>query len=61
MKILITGASGMLGTDLVSVLEQNHKIIPLTHKDLDISNPQAIRKKLSDLKLDRISSEVEIE
>ena len=38
MKILITGANGMLGHDLIDVLEKGHDLIPTTSKTLDITN-----------------------
>jgi dTDP-4-dehydrorhamnose reductase len=37
MKILITGANGQLGTDLVKVLKE-HQVTGLTHADIDITN-----------------------
>lgn len=44
MKILVTGANGMLGTDLCNFLEDKD-IIPLGHKDLDITNMDMVREK----------------
>lgn len=39
MKVLVTGAGGMLGQDLCAVFEDNGLyVIPLTHNDLDITN-----------------------
>lgn len=38
MKVLITGADGMLGTDLCRVLSPNEEVIPLTIKDLDLTD-----------------------
>jgi dTDP-4-dehydrorhamnose reductase len=38
MKILITGAEGMLGHDIVRVLEGKHRLIQTTLADLDICN-----------------------
>ncbi|HWR58352.1 MAG TPA: dTDP-4-dehydrorhamnose reductase [Thermodesulfovibrionales bacterium] len=37
MKILVTGAGGMLASDLVSVLNQNHEVIPSSENDLNIT------------------------
>jgi dTDP-4-dehydrorhamnose reductase len=42
MKILITGANGQLGTDLVKALE-GHEVVPLTHADADIADFEAIK------------------
>jgi dTDP-4-dehydrorhamnose reductase len=42
MRILITGANGQLGTDLVKELE-GHEVVPLTHADADIADFEAIK------------------
>lgn len=45
MKILVTGAGGMLGMDFVRAARYwNHEVVPLTHADLDITDEQAIRR-----------------
>lgn len=38
MKIAIIGSTGQLGTDLVKVLQREHEIIGLTHKDLEVTD-----------------------
>ena len=38
MKVLITGARGMLAQDIIRVFEGKHQLIPITHADLDIGN-----------------------
>ncbi|WP_296889613.1 dTDP-4-dehydrorhamnose reductase [uncultured Methanobrevibacter sp.] len=38
MKILITGSNGMLGHDLIDVLEDNHELILTTSSSLDITD-----------------------
>jgi dTDP-4-dehydrorhamnose reductase len=38
MKVLITGAEGMLGHDITRVLDGKHQLIPTTLADLDICN-----------------------
>lgn len=43
MKVAIIGANGQLGTDLVSVFRQEHEVIPLTHKDLDVTVPSTLK------------------
>lgn len=45
MKILIIGANGQLGTDLVSAL-RHHQIIALTHKEIEVCDHQGTRKIL---------------
>ncbi|MFC2042083.1 dTDP-4-dehydrorhamnose reductase [Chloroflexota bacterium] len=42
MKVLVTGASGQLGTDIVKVLEY-YKVVPLTHTDIDITDFHAVK------------------
>jgi dTDP-4-dehydrorhamnose reductase len=44
MKVLVTGASGMLGHDVVRAAEfVNHEVVPFARADLDIANPRAVR------------------
>ncbi len=40
MKILIIGSNGMLGHDLVDILDENHDLILTTSKILDITDKQ---------------------
>jgi dTDP-4-dehydrorhamnose reductase len=43
MISLVTGAAGLLGTDLVAVLERaGHDVRPLTHAELDVTNAAAV-------------------
>ena len=43
MKILVTGAGGMLGSDFVRAARYwNHDVVPLTHADLDITDGEAV-------------------
>lgn len=37
MRILVTGAAGMLGHALVPVLEEDHEVVRLTRRDCDLS------------------------
>ncbi len=47
MKILITGANGMLAKDLIQILEsQGPSIIGKTHQDLDITDKDSVIKTL---------------
>lgn len=49
MRVLITGATGQLGTDLVQVC-QSQELIPLSHADLDITDYEAVKRTLSKLR-----------
>ncbi len=44
MRVAVVGASGQLGTDLVKVFgeDSSFEIIPLTHKDLDVTRPETL-------------------
>ena len=48
MKILITGATGMLGHDLYEVLSQKHNLILTGSKTLDITDESAVMKFVSE-------------
>ena len=40
MKVLITGSNGMLGHDLIDVLNDKHELILTTSKTLDITDKE---------------------
>ncbi|MDD5616421.1 MAG: dTDP-4-dehydrorhamnose reductase [Candidatus Methanoperedens sp.] len=45
MKIAIIGANGQLGFDLIRVFKDSeHEIVPLTHVDIDVIDPDSSRK-----------------
>lgn len=47
MKILVTGAHGMLGRDLTAVLRAaGHPVVALGRRDLDVTDPDAVRAAL---------------
>lgn len=53
--IVITGASGQLGSDIAKILkEENKEFIALSHKDLDITNKKDLEDKLLSLKFDAL-------
>jgi dTDP-4-dehydrorhamnose reductase len=55
MKILVTGAKGMLGTDLVRILdEHNHKVFATDIEELDITQFDSLKKMASDISPDVI-------
>lgn len=43
MKIIITGAAGLLGHGLVQVTRKNHDVFPLTRAEADITDAGAVR------------------
>lgn len=52
MKILITGSNGMLGHDLINVLQEKHDLIPTTSKTLDITDKRQTIDYICDKKPD---------
>ena len=44
MRILVTGASGMLGHALIPVLEKDHQVFGLTRTDCDLCDEKTVRK-----------------
>ncbi len=45
MKILVTGATGMLGTDFVrAATHWNHEVVGLALADLDVTDAEAVRR-----------------
>jgi len=51
-KICIIGSNGQLGTDLCKVLKINHQILPLKHKDIEISNFSSVTSALNKKNID---------
>lgn len=48
MRILLIGAAGQLGQDLLPVLEKGgHKVVPVTHEQLEICSAEAVREKVA--------------
>ena len=54
MKILITGATGQLGSDLVKVLSDEYQITPAHRVDFDITNLEATLSFIRDTEPDAI-------
>ena len=47
MNVLVTGAGGMLGSDLIGALEgRGHRPVALTRRDLDITSSRAVEAAL---------------
>jgi dTDP-4-dehydrorhamnose reductase len=54
LRILVTGANGLLGMDCTSILSKAHFVIPLTHTELDISDDKQVKDRLTDIHPDVI-------
>jgi dTDP-4-dehydrorhamnose reductase len=50
MKILITGAAGLVGSHLARRLANEHQVLALQHAALDITNPKLVRRTVIDAK-----------
>ena len=50
MKILITGAAGLVGSHLARRMAREHEVLALTHGDLDITDGAAVRRCVADAK-----------
>ncbi len=48
MRILITGAAGLVGSHIARRLAHDHQVIVLNHGDLDIADRTAVMRRLSD-------------
>ena len=45
MKVVVTGAGGMLGGDVVAVgARMGHQIVAMTHDDLDVTDPARVER-----------------
>jgi dTDP-4-dehydrorhamnose reductase len=55
MRVLVTGARGMLGTDLVCILEENeHEVFATDVEELDITQLERLQKMVGDIDPDVI-------
>lgn len=48
MKIIVTGSGGLVGAQLSRHLATKHRVLPLTHRDLDITDREAVRRLIFD-------------
>jgi dTDP-4-dehydrorhamnose reductase len=55
MRLLVTGAAGMLGRDVVAAAEgAGHDVTGLARRDLDIADPDAVRAAVADARPDAV-------
>ncbi|MDP9188809.1 MAG: dTDP-4-dehydrorhamnose reductase [Actinomycetota bacterium] len=48
MKLVVTGAGGMLGTDVTKVARaQGHEVVALTREELDITDPKRVDRAMA--------------
>ncbi|WP_028547599.1 dTDP-4-dehydrorhamnose reductase [Paenibacillus sp. UNC451MF] len=50
MKVLITGAGGQLGYDLIRVLSGSHQVIAMTRAELDVADEAAVNTTFRQMK-----------
>ena len=50
MKIVVLGAEGMLGRDLVPVLRKRHEVRALSHQEAEITDFAALRQQLAEIR-----------
>lgn len=53
-RLVIVGAAGRLGAALVKRFSQDHTVHGLTRDDLDLADPESIRRTLEPLEYDRL-------
>jgi dTDP-4-dehydrorhamnose reductase len=53
MRLLVTGAAGMLGTEVVAAAA-GHEVVGLTRADLDITDARAVRAAVRDARPDAV-------
>ena len=54
MRLLVTGAAGMLGTDVVAAAAAGHDVVALARADLDITDSDAVRLAVGDVQPDAV-------
>ncbi|ACQ79469.1 dTDP-4-dehydrorhamnose reductase [Beutenbergia cavernae DSM 12333] len=47
MRILVTGAGGMLAHDVVARLDAEHEVLPRARRDLDVTDADAVRRAVA--------------
>ena len=47
MKVLVTGAGGMLGHDVVlAAANAGHEVVGFGHRELDVTDPDAVSRRI---------------
>lgn len=46
MKVAIAGAQGLVGKELTRQFAKEHQVSPLTHRDLDVTDAEAVKRVL---------------
>lgn len=54
MRLLVTGAAGMLGTDVVAAAAAAHEVVAFARADLDITDAEAVRAAVRDTQPDAV-------
>ncbi len=54
MRLLVTGAAGMLGTDVCAAAAPGHDVVACARADLDIADSDAVRAALRDIRPDAV-------
>lgn len=55
MKILVTGAQGMLGRDVVALARgQRHDVVALDHAALDVTDARGVERRIEDARPDSV-------
>jgi dTDP-4-dehydrorhamnose reductase len=54
MRLLVTGAAGMLGTDVVASAQASHDVVALARAELDITDAEAVRAAVADTRPDAV-------
>ena len=47
VKVLVTGAAGLIGSHLAQRFGADHDVLALKHQDLDINDPAAVRSRVA--------------
>lgn len=53
-KVLLFGGSGLVGSRILQLLEKDFELIAPTHKDIDLSNFESVKKNIQEVKPDQI-------